>query len=89
MARSDAADPQGINRTGARPDDHDVQDDQDDHPWEERNVRAGATSVFDRLGGPAIYRQLGRERSVDKPEEGSHSRSRLDHLQRQLDQLVG
>ncbi|GMN45070.1 hypothetical protein TIFTF001_014262 [Ficus carica] len=36
-----------------------------------------------------IYRRLGRERSVDKPEEESHSRSRLDHLQRQLDQLVG
>ena len=53
------------------------------------NVR-GSTSVFDRLGGPAIYRRLGRERSVDKPaKEENRGESRLDHLQRQLDQLVG
>ena len=83
MARSDAADPRGINRTGDQP------DDQANQPEENQNVHTDATSVFDRLGGPAIYRRLGRERSVDKPEEGSHSRSRLDHLQRQLDQLVG
>ncbi|GMN38363.1 hypothetical protein TIFTF001_007585 [Ficus carica] len=86
MARSDAVDPREINQAGARPDD---QDNQADQPEENPNVRAGAASVFDRLGRPAIYRCLGRERSVDKPEQGSHSRSRLDHLQRQLDQLVG
>ncbi|GMN66700.1 hypothetical protein TIFTF001_035760 [Ficus carica] len=86
MVRSDAADPREINQAGARPDD---QDNQADQPEENPNVRTGAASVFDRLGRPAIYRCLCRERSVDKPEEGSHSRNRLDHLQRQLDQLVG
>ena len=46
--------------------------------------------MFDCLGRPGIYRRLGREHSVDKPaKEEDHNQSRLDHLQRQLDQLVG
>ncbi|GMN67536.1 hypothetical protein TIFTF001_036596 [Ficus carica] len=37
-----------------------------------------------------IYRRLGREASVDKPaERENHNQSRLDHLQRQLDLLIG
>ena len=54
------------------------------------NVRRNTPSVFDRLGRPEIYRRLGREASVDKPaEREGHDQSRLDHLQRQLDRLVG
>ena len=45
--------------------------------------------MFDRLGGPGIHRRLGRERSVEKPVREDHDQNRLDHLQQQLDQLVG
>ncbi|GMN69014.1 hypothetical protein TIFTF001_038062 [Ficus carica] len=67
-----------------------VGDDPDPRRIETVNVRGSTTSVFDWLGGIAIYRRLGRERSVDQPaKEEDHNQSRLDHLQRQLDQLVG
>ena len=50
----------------------------------------GAQPSCSSLGRPRIYRCLGRECSVDKPtKEDDHNQNRLDHLQRQLDQLVG
>ncbi|GMN46340.1 hypothetical protein TIFTF001_015527 [Ficus carica] len=63
------------------------EDNPDRDRGEAEDVRRNATSVFDRLGRPGIYQRIGRERSVDKPTE-SHDR-RIDHLQRQLDQLMG
>ncbi|GMN63872.1 hypothetical protein TIFTF001_032942 [Ficus carica] len=77
--RSGAADPLAATR-----------DHPDNNRGEAENVQRNTTSVFDRLGRPGIYRRLGREHSVDKSAiEENHDRRRLDHLQRQLDQLVG
>lgn len=62
----------------------------DDDHREATGARRNTASVFDHLGRPEIYRRLGREASVDKPtERESRDQSRLDHLQRQLDRLVG
>ncbi|GMN27168.1 hypothetical protein TIFTF001_040987 [Ficus carica] len=64
-----------------------ARDNSDRDRGEAEDVRRNATFVFDRLGRPGIYQRIGRERSMDKPTE-SHDR-RIDHFQRQLDQLVG
>ncbi|GMN61366.1 hypothetical protein TIFTF001_030447 [Ficus carica] len=65
-----------------------------DNPGDDRrevvNIRRNTPSVFDCLGRPEIYRRLSREASVDKPaERENRDQSRLDHLQRQLDRLIG
>ncbi|GMN33508.1 hypothetical protein TIFTF001_044803 [Ficus carica] len=64
--------------------------DPDHHRRETVNVRGSTTSVFDRLGRPGTSRQWFRDHSIDKPvKEEKGNQNRLDHLQRQLDQLMG
>ncbi|GMN47479.1 hypothetical protein TIFTF001_016657 [Ficus carica] len=77
--RSAAAEPPAV--TGGIP---------SDRVRETVNIRGSTTSVFDRLGRPGVHWRIGRERSVDKPaKDEDYNQNRLDHLQRQLDQLVG
>ncbi|GMN63830.1 hypothetical protein TIFTF001_032904 [Ficus carica] len=54
------------------------------------NVSGSTTSVFDRLGGAGKSWQWIRDRSVEKStKEEKDNQDRLDHLQRQLDQIMG
>ncbi|GMN48314.1 hypothetical protein TIFTF001_017486 [Ficus carica] len=54
------------------------------------NVRGSTTSVFDRLGRARVSRYQVRDYSIDKlTKEEKDDQNRLDHLQRQLDQLMG
>ena len=53
-------------------------------------MRWSTTSVFDNLGKVEASRHRVRDRSIDKPtKEENDDQNRLDHLQRQLDLLMG
>ena len=53
------------------------------------NIRENTTSIFDHLGRAGASRHRVRDHSVDKPKKENDNQNRLDHLQRQLEQLMG
>ncbi|GMN19239.1 hypothetical protein TIFTF001_039757 [Ficus carica] len=64
--------------------------DPDQYRRDTMNVRGSTISVFDRLGRAGASPHRVQDRSVDKPtKEENDDQNRLDHLQRQLDLLMG